>query len=225
MPSGHESAHGEHRRDSSGPDRRSDRDTELDTGATLTDIHEDPDRERVCPPRWRGLAVTCLLAFGMYGCASSASPGKIVSLPSGETHFAPQCILGKAMGISDQNASPGFTVEVTTTIAQRPASNTSSSAASTSGEYEVVTVKIVGHEGSYLYSPNNFNFLTSAGQTFQPVDEATLGGRFGPALGTGTVTPGKETSGTIVFDVPKGGGQLGIVGVKGLKLCEWHAPK
>jgi hypothetical protein len=75
-----------------------------------------------------------------------------------------------------------------------------------SGEYEVASIEITGRTGSYPYSPSQFGFITPKGQLVRSTDGNSSSSGFGPALGSGTVTKGQLVTGTLTFDVPKGGG-------------------
>ena len=76
------------------------------------------------------------------------------------------------------------------------------------GEYEVTNVSIQVRSGTFTYDVSQFRFLSANGRTYTPQrgSESTLG--FGPTLEPAHLAAGQNVRGTIVFDVPTGGGQV-----------------
>lgn len=70
----------------------------------------------------------------------------------------------------------------------------------TSGTYLHVEVELACTSGQVFYGPDNFSAFDAAGELF----EVTPGGRWGTALGYGTLWAGETVRGTMAFDLPRG---------------------
>lgn len=164
----------------------------------------------------RRVWVGCVLALGVVGCSSN---GKLTQLPASSVYL--KCNLDKATTIAQSKPPPGFKIDVALTFAPPHVTTSSPSAASPSaGEFEVATVRISSNSGSFGYTANSFQFVTSDNHSYPPVAES-VGQAFGPPLGVGTLTTGQALSATIAFDVPLGGGHVGLFDQSGLQMCGW----
>jgi hypothetical protein len=122
------------------------------------------------------------------------------------------------MTIFGEQPPPGFTISLLMTVAQHTTAPASDVPSPSAGEYEVVTVSITGRSGSYPYAPNNFKFVIGS-QPYPPIPAGVEG--FGPPLGEGTLSAGQSVSGTVTFNVPSGGGHVGIFDESGTQICGW----
>jgi hypothetical protein len=99
-----------------------------------------------------------------------------------------------------------YSADLSVTLTTHATGQGAGALAPKSGEYEVASVEITGLTGSYPYTPSQFGFITAKGQLVRSTDGNSSSSGFGPTLGTGTVTKGQLVTGTLTFDVPKGGG-------------------
>jgi len=123
------------------------------------------------------------------------------------------------MTLFGEKPRPGFTIEMVVTVAQHTVAASPGGISPSTGEYEVASVSITGRKGSYPYAATNFKFVV--GNQPYPALGEDIAARFGPALGQGALTAGQSVKGTVAFDVPAGGGHVGIFDVSGAQICGW----
>jgi hypothetical protein len=166
--------------------------------------------------------IGCVLALALVGCSSASV--KVGHLPASSlSNLYTKCTIGKSVTIFDANPPPGFTIGVVMTVAQHTTATSPGAVSPSAGEYEVASVSITGRKGSYPYAASNFKFVI--GDHKYPATDADAAKAFGPPLGQGTLTAGHSVHGTVAFDVPTGGGHVGIRDVRGLEICGWAVPK
>jgi hypothetical protein len=161
------------------------------------------------------LAMGFALALALVGCSSS---GKLSQVPASSVYL--KCNIGKATTIAQSKPPPGFKIDVALTFAQHTPIASPAVGSPTAGNYEVAMVRISSSSGSFHYAASSFEFVTLGNQSYPPLAQ-NPDGTSGVPLGTGILSAGQTTSGTIAFDVPAGGGHIGFFDGSGLQLCGW----
>jgi hypothetical protein len=121
-------------------------------------------------------------------------------------------ISGSVLTIYHDVPPDDYEVVLTVVIAPHQTGATTSAAAPTNGEFEVASVSIDVHSGSFPYDKNRFAFLSPNGETyaFEQGNAQTSG--FGTGPESATLTAGQHVAWQIPFDVPHGGGQVVFFG-------------
>jgi hypothetical protein len=153
------------------------------------------------PPALKSIAVYPNGSIPAYESAAVAS----ISTQQNLREFLP-CTVGKKTIVVGETFPDKETADLSVTLATHATGQGASALVPKSGEYEVASIEIRGLTGFYSYSASQFAFITTKGQLIRSTDGNSGSSGFGPALGTGTVTKGKLVTGTLTFDVPKGGG-------------------
>jgi hypothetical protein len=139
--------------------------------------------------------------------APTQNPAEISASQAGNlTEYLP-CSVGKVTQSIRAFGTTSYTVDVTARLATHATANSTTGTAPTAGEYEVATIQIRVRKGSYAYAAAQFRFLNPKGQLFEPAANGAAAG-YGPPLGTGILRAGQVVNGTVIFDVPAGGGGL-----------------
>jgi hypothetical protein len=118
------------------------------------------------------------------------------------------CAAGKKTITVGETYPEKDTAELSVTLTSHLTGQGAGTPGPKSGEYEVASIQITGHAGSYAYSPSQFAFITPKGELVRSTDGNSPAAGFGPTLGSGSVTKGQLVAGTLTFDVPRGGGGL-----------------
>jgi hypothetical protein len=201
------------------------------------------------PSRQRLAALVAIVAVGMAvtGCTASSTSepalksiavGPNGSIPAYESaavasmtmqqnlrEFLP-CQVGEKTIPVDEIFPDKYTADLSVTLTTHATGQGAGALAPKSGEYEVASIEITGRTGSYPYSPLQFGFITPKGLLVRSTDGNSASSGFGPPLGSGTVTGGQRVTGTLTFDVPKGGGGLVFTNISPKNdllgaHCEW----
>ena len=138
--------------------------------------------------------------------SAPAAPAGSVAAILPTTSVGPFILDSGTLLIAGSDVPPAYEADITVTITAEP-DESSSPNAGPATEYEVALVKISGHSGAFHYTDQDFKYLSAGGGLYPPVVGADAG-RFGEALGSGTVGPGQTAQGDVVFHVPTGGGQV-----------------
>lgn len=149
------------------------------------------------------------IAVGPNGSIPAYDSAAVASFTTQQNldEFLP-CPVGKKTITVSETFPLKYTADVSVTLTTHLTGQGAGAPAPKSGEYEVASVHIKGRTGFYPYSPSQFAFITPKGQLVHSTAGNSSTAGFGPTLGSGTVTKGQVVTGTLTFDVPRGGGGL-----------------
>jgi hypothetical protein len=171
--------------------------------------------------RWPMLGVIAAVGVGLLLLGLRYAPRSSVAGAAGQT----QGWVSAAPSPGLPAPAQGFQEDPTKTVGFQPASCRSSacdedvevktaidSVASSPGSVASLTVRVVAHvrlysgDGSFDYTPAAFSFRGTNHRLYTPVTTDA----FGATLVAGHLDQGQSASGTLVFDVPAGGGEIEI---------------
>lgn len=149
------------------------------------------------------------IAVGPNGSIPAYESAAVASMTMQQNlrEFLP-CQVGEKTISVDEILPDKYTADLSVTLTTHATGQGAGALAPKAGEYEVASIEIAGRTGSYPYSASQFAFITPKGQLVRSTDGNSSSSGFGPSLGSGTVTAGQVVTGTLTFDVPKGGGGL-----------------
>lgn len=140
--------------------------------------------------------------------ASAASTNNAQGLPA-DAYTKDMVFIDRCSG----NVQQGIVVRVTITTLRSSTEDR---------HYDVAHVAIEGGPHPVTYGPADFHFTTSDGQTYEALT-TTLPESSAKALGRGTLVPGDEAQGDVIFDVPNGGGKVTYTSEIGGNSVAWPA--
>ena len=193
---------------------------------------------------FRRAILLSVVALGCAACASKHDVPSATSAPamnatqvSSEVAAAPAAPAGSAQATQtgpiasiDRSGTPlslysfvapDYSAVMIAVIAPHPTGANSGSPRPKNGEYEVANVSIDVRSGTFTYDISQFRFLSANGQTYEPQQGTASTAGFGPTLEPGAVPAGKKVRGTVVFDVPTGGGQVQFFNGQGMQAGGW----
>jgi hypothetical protein len=170
------------------------------------------------------LSCVAVIVFGISVSACGSSTGS-TGAASASTVSSDRPV-GSEPGIAETgSASPAdtgpsgepFTIEsdlppagetvVTVVLSSAPSMASPAASASSPSVLEIAHISVRCINGTYPYDRTTYQFVSTNQKTYLPELEDAAA-RFGPPLEHGTLTPGTQASGVLVFDVPPGGGQV-----------------
>jgi hypothetical protein len=149
------------------------------------------------------------IAVGPNGSIPAYESAAVASITTQQNlrEFLP-CAVGKKTITVGETYPEKDTADLSVTLTTHLTGNGAGAPSPKSGEYEVASIQITGRTGSYPYSASQFAFITPKGELVRSTDGNGTAAGFGPPLGSGTLTKGQSATGTLTFDVPRGGGGL-----------------